>query len=365
MFDRFLVRALSDNLDSFHFHALLDRGVKAEIAQASGADERIVPVVSLSEIRRVHSRLESPAAFPRGVPGALQGSDLPDPLRGRERERPARGQAAQAVRRERPDRRADRGQRRRLLRAEAHLEQRRSGTSARGPGRAGAGAAPPRASRGTATRGGQRRPGRDPGRAGRHPRHCCSAAKRCRTSSCSLSCATCRTFGRRCRRSGPTPRGRCWPRSTSSSRAFSSPRDGPAERSGPLETSPRALLRSPRRQRRAFSVIQGPVAERRIAGGGADAGFSVLGRREAGTRAHPRVSQLRRAAAPLHRARRDRAIHSRRRRRCSTRFAAAAPCWWRRSSPAGERSGSTPARWRSSSPRCGRASCRTAGGAIS
>ncbi len=41
LFDRFLIRAMSENLDSFHFLALLDRGIQAEVAQASGADERI------------------------------------------------------------------------------------------------------------------------------------------------------------------------------------------------------------------------------------------------------------------------------------------------------------------------------------
>jgi MoxR-like ATPase len=64
LFDRFLIRAMSDNLDSFHFLALLDRGIKAEIAQTSGADERIVPLVSLAEVRRVHGRMESLLRFP-------------------------------------------------------------------------------------------------------------------------------------------------------------------------------------------------------------------------------------------------------------------------------------------------------------
>jgi MoxR-like ATPase len=64
LFDRFLIRAMSENLDSFHFLALLDRGVRAEIAQASGADERIAPLVSLSEVRRVHARMETLLRFP-------------------------------------------------------------------------------------------------------------------------------------------------------------------------------------------------------------------------------------------------------------------------------------------------------------
>jgi MoxR-like ATPase len=64
LFDRFLIRAMSENLDSFHFLALLDRGIKAEVAQASGADERIAPLVSLTEVRRIHGRMESLLRFP-------------------------------------------------------------------------------------------------------------------------------------------------------------------------------------------------------------------------------------------------------------------------------------------------------------
>ena len=39
VFDRFLVRALSDNLDSFHFHGLIERGLRGEI-EAPGAARR-------------------------------------------------------------------------------------------------------------------------------------------------------------------------------------------------------------------------------------------------------------------------------------------------------------------------------------
>src|SRR6476620_2533828 len=37
VFDRFLVRASSDNLDSFHFHGLVDRGIQGEIAALEGS----------------------------------------------------------------------------------------------------------------------------------------------------------------------------------------------------------------------------------------------------------------------------------------------------------------------------------------
>jgi MoxR-like ATPase len=63
LFDRFLIRSVSENLDSFHFLGLLDRGVKAEVAHSSGADERLTPLVSLADIRRVHGRMETLLRF--------------------------------------------------------------------------------------------------------------------------------------------------------------------------------------------------------------------------------------------------------------------------------------------------------------
>ena len=64
VFDRFLVRALSDNLDSFHFHGLIERGLRGEIealAQDAAGGERPVegaarPLVSLAEIRAAARR---------------------------------------------------------------------------------------------------------------------------------------------------------------------------------------------------------------------------------------------------------------------------------------------------------------------
>src|SRR5450432_2272564 len=61
IFDRFLVRTLSDNLDSFHFHGLVERGLRAEVAALEaapgGAVEDVKPIVSLTEIRRLQARL--------------------------------------------------------------------------------------------------------------------------------------------------------------------------------------------------------------------------------------------------------------------------------------------------------------------
>ena len=55
VFDRFLVRALSENLDSFHFHGLVERGCAARSRRwpsgAAASAVRRAPLVSLAEIR--------------------------------------------------------------------------------------------------------------------------------------------------------------------------------------------------------------------------------------------------------------------------------------------------------------------------
>lgn len=64
IFDRFLVRALSENLDSFHFRGLCDRGIRGEIAELTGANETVPHIISLGEIRRVQARLGQFLTFP-------------------------------------------------------------------------------------------------------------------------------------------------------------------------------------------------------------------------------------------------------------------------------------------------------------
>lgn len=64
IFDRFLIRARSENLDSYHFHGLVERGVRAEVALATGADESVRPLVSVADLRLVHRRVESLLVFP-------------------------------------------------------------------------------------------------------------------------------------------------------------------------------------------------------------------------------------------------------------------------------------------------------------
>jgi MoxR-like ATPase len=70
VFDRFLVRTLSDNLDSFHFHGLIERGLRGEIEALSddgggaGGEGAARPLVSLAEIRLLKGRLARHLQFP-------------------------------------------------------------------------------------------------------------------------------------------------------------------------------------------------------------------------------------------------------------------------------------------------------------
>jgi MoxR-like ATPase len=62
VFDRFLVRASSENLDSFHFHGLVERGLRGEIEalaeEGAVSDESATrPLVTLNDIRLLKSCL--------------------------------------------------------------------------------------------------------------------------------------------------------------------------------------------------------------------------------------------------------------------------------------------------------------------
>lgn len=54
VFDRFLLRVRSDNLDSYHFHELLLRGVDHEKAKIRGDHEQMEPVIQAEDLHRVH-----------------------------------------------------------------------------------------------------------------------------------------------------------------------------------------------------------------------------------------------------------------------------------------------------------------------
>jgi len=69
VFDRFLVRASSENLDSFHFHGLVERGLRGEIEAlaeegAIASDSATRPLVTLNEIRLLKSCLARQLQFP-------------------------------------------------------------------------------------------------------------------------------------------------------------------------------------------------------------------------------------------------------------------------------------------------------------
>ncbi|HEY2730325.1 MAG TPA: AAA family ATPase [Polyangia bacterium] len=63
IFDRFLVRALSDNLDSFHFHGLVERGLRAEmdaLKPPSGlglGGDAVRPLLTIADVRGLQARL--------------------------------------------------------------------------------------------------------------------------------------------------------------------------------------------------------------------------------------------------------------------------------------------------------------------
>jgi MoxR-like ATPase len=67
IFDRFIVRTLSENLDSFHFHGLVERGVRAEadaLATGPAASAEVArPLISLAEVRRLQAALPALMRF--------------------------------------------------------------------------------------------------------------------------------------------------------------------------------------------------------------------------------------------------------------------------------------------------------------
>ena len=64
MFDRFLVRVLSDNLDSYHFHELMSKGVALEVRKMTGKGTELRPLISARDLRAVQSGFDRFMAFP-------------------------------------------------------------------------------------------------------------------------------------------------------------------------------------------------------------------------------------------------------------------------------------------------------------
>ncbi len=63
VFDRFLLRVHSDNLDSYHFHDLLLRGVKNEVLRLSGEGERMKPLLSSKDLHALHQGFAAQMSF--------------------------------------------------------------------------------------------------------------------------------------------------------------------------------------------------------------------------------------------------------------------------------------------------------------
>ncbi|HZL19120.1 MAG TPA: AAA family ATPase, partial [Polyangia bacterium] len=64
VFDRFLVRASSENLDGFHFHGLIERGLAAEVESLSGGLEAVAqPLITLAELRTLQAGLARQLQF--------------------------------------------------------------------------------------------------------------------------------------------------------------------------------------------------------------------------------------------------------------------------------------------------------------
>jgi MoxR-like ATPase len=64
MFDRFLLRVLSDNLDSYHFHELMTKGVALEVRKMTGKGGELRPLISARDLRAVQSGFDRFMAFP-------------------------------------------------------------------------------------------------------------------------------------------------------------------------------------------------------------------------------------------------------------------------------------------------------------
>ncbi len=55
VFDRFLLRVRSENLDSYHFHDLLLKGINHEVSKISGQYQAMQPVLHSQELHQVHA----------------------------------------------------------------------------------------------------------------------------------------------------------------------------------------------------------------------------------------------------------------------------------------------------------------------
>ncbi|WP_428265517.1 AAA family ATPase [Haliangium sp.] len=73
MFDRFLLRVRSDYLDSYHFHELMNRGIEQELRRLGGRVQRLTPIVSAAELRRLQAGFEQFMHFPEDFMAKYKG----------------------------------------------------------------------------------------------------------------------------------------------------------------------------------------------------------------------------------------------------------------------------------------------------
>ncbi len=64
MFDRFLLRVLSDNLDSYHFGELMQKGIALEVARMTGRGAEQKPVLSARDLRTLQASFDRFMVFP-------------------------------------------------------------------------------------------------------------------------------------------------------------------------------------------------------------------------------------------------------------------------------------------------------------
>lgn len=62
IFDRFLLRVVSDNLDSYHFHNLVAKGIQNEAARLGGKDA-VRPLLHARELHELHRRFDAHLRF--------------------------------------------------------------------------------------------------------------------------------------------------------------------------------------------------------------------------------------------------------------------------------------------------------------
>ena len=73
VFDRFLLRVRSENLDSYHFHDLLLKGINHEVSKITGQYDRLQPVLTSQELHAVHGNFAPRMKFTEEFLAAYKG----------------------------------------------------------------------------------------------------------------------------------------------------------------------------------------------------------------------------------------------------------------------------------------------------